>query len=145
MGKRVGDHPFIFQHPHSPCYSGKGRPPCNHFRGKCSDPHAAICSRMGTRLFPFSVKEYSTLGGISGYSSRWIRSSLSRAFNCWLKILSDIVGNRFFNCPYRCIFSEWISQSITHCHFPPTIETVYDIGQTRGSIGPSFMRSLSFS
>ena len=37
---------------------------------RCSSPHSHMPSKIGIRDFPRSVREYSTLGGIWGYSSR---------------------------------------------------------------------------
>ncbi len=38
-------------------------------------PHSYIISTMGSKVIPSSVMEYSTFGGISGYTSRWTMPS----------------------------------------------------------------------
>lgn len=45
------------------------------------------------RLSPFSVIEYSTFGGIDGYSLRFINPSVSNIFNVELNTFGDISGN----------------------------------------------------
>lgn len=47
---------------------------------------------MGIRLWPTSVNEYSTLGGISAYSFLLTSPSASRFFNVSVSTLGDISG-----------------------------------------------------
>lgn len=50
-----------------------------------SSPQSHIVSSIGIRDFPRSVRLYSTLGGICGYSSLWTNLSASKAtpHNCY--------------------------------------------------------------
>lgn len=50
-----------------------------------------LCN-IGIRLFPFSVKEYSTRGGISGNNSRLMRLSSSNTFRFDVSTFGEISG-----------------------------------------------------
>ncbi len=59
-----------------------------------SSPHTQSLSKTSTNDFPLSVSEYSTFGGICGYSFRTIRLSASNSFKFTLSVLSETVFNK---------------------------------------------------
>ena len=58
---------------------------------------------------PKGVKEYSTLGGISGYALRWMIPSASNSFNCWISTFSLIPWTSRLSSPNR-------RRSVCKCH-----------------------------
>ena len=63
---------------------------------RCFSPHSHIMSRMGISDLPRSVRLYSTLGGICGYSSRCTSWSPSSSFSVTLSVLYEISPMYFF-------------------------------------------------
>lgn len=63
-----------------------------HYLSKWSHAQFIRLCNIGTRLFPFSVKEYSTRGGISGNNFRLIRLSSSNIFKLDVSTFGDISG-----------------------------------------------------
>lgn len=59
-----------------------------------SSPHTQSLSKTSTNDFPLSVSEYSTFGGICGYSFRTIRLSASNSFKFTLSVLSETVFHK---------------------------------------------------
>ena len=71
---------------------GERAPPSGFRRRRTShrrffSPQSHIWSRIGIRDLPRGVRLYSTLGGIWGYSSRWISRSASSSFKVELRVL----------------------------------------------------------
>ena len=53
----------------------------------CSRPQDANASKTGRKLLPSGVNEYSTFGGTSAYTWRWIRPSFSNCLSSCVSIL----------------------------------------------------------
>ena len=68
-----------------------------------SSPQFHMASRIGFRLLPKSVSEYSTLGGTSAYTLRLTRpfSSISRSWA--VNTFWDTLPIDFFNSPKRLV------------------------------------------
>jgi len=66
-------------------------------------PHLNRASTIGLRLHPEGVSEYSTFGGISGYTLRWIRPSRSSSRSCLLSMRGEIPCNRRCTSEYRLV------------------------------------------
>lgn len=49
-----------------------------------------MASKIGMSVFPTSVREYSTFGGICGYSTRFTSPSSSSSLRLALRVLYDI-------------------------------------------------------
>ena len=95
--------------------------------------HSPILWRIGMKLCPSGVREYSTLGGTSLYTSRWTMLSSSNSLNCLVNIPFEIFGS-----------SRWSSLNLLVCvlrfhkmmifHFPAMMSCVCVTGQTVSSI-----------
>ena len=88
----------------------KQRPKDKHYgicqpSGICSCPHLQKALKIGIMLFPFSDKQYSTLGGTWGYSLRITMPSFSNSFSWLLSILCVTFPNaRFISLQRRISF-----------------------------------------
>lgn len=91
-------------------------------------PQLAISFKIGLRLCPSSVKEYSTRGGISLNCWRLIRPSASSSFSCSLKTFRDIEGILAAISPKRRVWSERRKRMIDF-HLPPIKPIVVVKGQ----------------
>ena len=65
---------------------------CFDIYAEFSNAHVMRLFNIGIKLWPTSVKEYSTLGGISAYNFLFTSPSASRAFNVSVSTLGDISG-----------------------------------------------------
>lgn len=106
-------------------------------------PQVAICINNGLMLFPSSVKEYSTRGGISLNCSRWINPSTSSSFSCSLNTFRDIDGIRTAISPKRLVWSDRLNR-INGFHLPPIKVIVAVTGQGLFSTLFSTLFSISY-
>jgi hypothetical protein len=81
----------------------KLRHPHYSFDNRFSVPQISNSLNTGDRLFPSSVSEYSTLGGISLYCSRKINPSDSSSLSCSVSTFLEISGMRTAISPKRFV------------------------------------------
>ena len=62
-------------------------------------PQSAIKEKIGISSFPFAVKPYSTLGGVSAKDSRYTKPSLTNSFNWVVNTFLEIPSIMASNCP----------------------------------------------
>lgn len=97
----------------------------------CS-PHKNIESSIGFKLSPVSVREYSTLGGISAYAFLLTSPSSSISRSCCVRIFWLMEPMDFFNSPKRLVPSIK-SLSISIFHLSPMMNRVVSTGQSGNS------------
>lgn len=91
-------------------------------------PHFPRLSRIGSKVFPISVREYSTFGGTTGYTFLFTMWFFSRLLSSWASILWVIHGRVFLISEYLKVFS-FKCQMIRNFHFPQIISKLVWIGQ----------------
>ena len=90
--------------------------------------------KMGIKLFPRSVKEYSTLGGISAYRYRSTRPSVSRLLSVLLSTFDEMSGIALLMALKRVLsFSDNI-HNINIGHLPEMCESTLRMGQCEMSV-----------
>ena len=97
---------FIFQRTHQ--FKGlkfpikkNGFTPFQFREALYSSPQFCSASRMGRRLCPSSVREYSTLGGTSAYTFRFTRPLSSIDRSCAVSTFCDTFPTEFLSL-HRC-------------------------------------------
>ena len=89
---------------------------------------------MGIKLLPRSVKEYSTLGGISAYRYRSTKPSCSRLLSVLLSTFDDMSGMALLSALKRVLsFSDNI-HNINIGHLPEMCESTLRMGQCAMSV-----------
>lgn len=68
-----------------------------------SAPQLSMESRIGFKLWPSSVSEYSTLGGTSAYTLRSISPLSSISRSCAVSTFCDTLPMDFFSSPKRFV------------------------------------------
>lgn len=86
-----------------------------------------MSDKIGIKLCPMSVSEYSTLGGTTGYTSRCIRPSFSSSRSWLVSIFGVAAGINLCSWLKRNILSARC-HSISDLYFPPTISSVASTG-----------------
>ena len=84
--------------------------------------------KIGNKLPPFSVSEYSTLGGTTGYTTRVISALSSSSRNCCVSILGVASGTSLRNCEKRSVLPVRC-HSNSALYFPPISCNVAETGQ----------------
>src|SRR5581483_10997216 len=85
--------------------------------------------RAGRNDVPFSVREYSTRGGTSGYALRVMMSSVSNSFSCFESTFNAIAGIVLLSSLKR-IGPLSRSHIMGGFHFPPITSIVAVIGHS---------------
>lgn len=68
-----------------------------------SSPHVHIASKIGFKLYPTSVSEYSTFGGTSAYTFRFTSPLCSICRSCAVNTFCETCPIDFFNSPNRFV------------------------------------------
>ena len=89
---------------------------------------------MGIKLLPRSVKEYSTLGGISAYRYRSTRPSCSRLLSVLLSTFDDISGIALLMALNRVLSFSDKMHKINIGHLPEMCESTLRMGQCDMSV-----------
>ena len=110
---------------------------------KCSLPQAIRALRTGINDFPVSVREYSTRGGTSGYTSRCTRWLCSRFFNVWESIFCEqsVIWRRSSLNRSTPASLVWSIYNTNKDHLSPKRLTTCLIGQARYSAFTSVLFS----
>ena len=109
---------------------------------KFSSAQRTSSSRIGNRLCPNSVREYSTFGGISEYCRLRISPSISRAFNVSDRTFGDMSGIALAMVLKRVsLFSER-THRISTDHLPENRDRTFRTGQESISV---YFRRFSLS
>ena len=109
---------------------------------KFSSAQRTSSSRIGNRLRPNSVREYSTFGGISEYCRLRISPSISRAFNVSDRTFGDMSGIALAMVLKRVsLFSER-THRISTDHLPENRDRTFRTGQESISV---YFRRFSLS
>ena len=87
---------------------------------------------MGFRLWPSSVREYSTLGGTSAYTLRLISPLSSISRSCAVNTFCDTLPMDFFSSPKRFVPGSK-SRRISTFHLSPMSVKVVSPGQAGNS------------
>ena len=95
---------------------------------RCSSPQFAIAFMTGRSVFPKSVRLYSVLGGITGYSRREISPHSSSSRSSLVKIRSLTGGHALRSAENRCGSSLMSAQTILAFHLPPRMREVKATG-----------------
>lgn len=91
-------------------------------------PKARIQSKTPFNSFPFSVKEYSTLGGTTGYTFLEIIPSLSKSLKFSVNTFAEIPTTLLVNSLYLFVpVSKSLNINIFHLF--AIIDAVYSTGQ----------------
>lgn len=94
----------------------------------CSKAQPINALRCGIKLLPFSVREYSTLGGISGNNSLLTSLSSSNIFSVAVNTLGEISGMARLIALNRVLsFSDNIHNTSID-HLPENLEMTFRIG-----------------
>jgi hypothetical protein len=101
------------------------------FLAVCVFPHDASSYKIGSRVLPALVNVYSTLGGISLNSLRFIKPNISSSFNSFERTLPEIEGMICFSLPNRITLSP-IQFRIIGFHLPPMMLMARVTGQLSG-------------
>ena len=96
-------------------------------------PQFHIESKIGFRLCPKSVNEYSTLGGTSAYTLRLISPFSSISRSCAVNTFCDTLPMDFFYSPKRFV-PESKSLRIKTFHLSPISINVVSTGQAGSSL-----------
>lgn len=85
---------------------------------------------IGIRLWPTSVNEYSTRGGISAYSFLFTSPSASRAFNVSVSTLGEISGIALLMVLKRVASFSERTHSMSIAHLLENRDRTFRIGQS---------------
>jgi hypothetical protein len=95
---------------------------------RCPSPQPAIAAMTGRSVFPSSVRLYSVLGGITGYSRREISPHSSSSRSSLVRIRSLTGGHALRSAENRCGSSRTRAQTILAFHLPPRMREVKATG-----------------
>jgi hypothetical protein len=95
---------------------------------RCPSPQSAIAAMTGRSVFPSSVRLYSVLGGITGYSRREISPHSSSSRSSLVRIRSLTGGHALRSAENRCGSSRTRAQTILAFHLPPRMREVKATG-----------------
>src|SRR5699024_10872649 len=95
-------------------------------------PQSHMASRIGFRLFPSSVRLYSTRGGTSAYTLRFTSPFSSMSRSCAVRTFCDTLPMDFFNSPNLFVPGKR-SLRISTFHLSPISISVVSTGHAGNS------------